>query len=113
MTNVNVLVLGRERHLVAASTAVLADHGFAVVGVSRDEEAAAYLDRGTFAALIVGSGVEQISRPPLRQRAARHGTAFIEARRDATQSVQDNVRDVIIPQLQLLVEQGEGRHGAG
>jgi hypothetical protein len=95
----NVLVLGRERHLVDASTSILAENGFRAVGVTRDEEAFALLDRGEFVAVLVGSGVEYESRLPVKQHAAPHGTAVLEARRVFGQTVQDHVRHVIVPQL--------------
>jgi hypothetical protein len=95
----NVLVLGREHHLVDASTAIIAENGFRAVGVTRDEEAFALLDSGDFAAVLVGSGVETTSRPPVRQHAAAHGTVVLEARRVPMQTVQEHVRDVIVPQL--------------
>jgi hypothetical protein len=77
----NILVLGRERHLVDASTAIIAENGFRVIGVTRDEGAFALLDTGQFAAVLVGSGVEFASRPPVKQHAAPHGTMVLEARR--------------------------------
>ena len=53
-----VLVLGRERHLVDASTAIIEENGFRATGVTRDDEALALLDTGQFTAVVVGSGVE-------------------------------------------------------
>jgi hypothetical protein len=100
---VRVLVLGRERQLVDASTAVIEEHGFQTVGVTRDEEAFALLDSGQFAAVLVGSGVEFASRPPVKQHAAPHGTVVLEARRVPLQTVQDHVRDVIVPELRRIV----------
>jgi hypothetical protein len=93
-----VLVLGRERPLVDASTGIIAENGFRVVGVTRDEEAFALLDTGGFVAVLVGSGVEVESRPAVRRHAAPH-TAVLEARRVVGQTVQDHVRHVIVPQL--------------
>lgn len=95
----NVLVLGRERHLVDASTEIIEQHGFRAVGVTADEEAFALLDTGDFAAVLVGSGVELESRPPVHAHAAPHGTAVFEARRVFGQTVHDHVRHVIVPQL--------------
>ena len=95
----SVLVLGRERHLVDASTDIIEANGFNVVGVTRDEEALALLDTGRFIAVLVGSGVESESRPPVRQHAAPHGTVVLEARRIPMQTVQDHVRHVIVPRL--------------
>jgi hypothetical protein len=99
---VKVLVLGRERHLVDASTDIIEDSGFKAVGVIRDEEAFALLDSGEYRAVLVGSGVELASRPPVRQHAAVHGTAVLEARRVPTQTVDEHVRDVIVPRLREL-----------
>lgn len=95
----NVLVLGRERHLVDASTGIIEANGFRAVGVTADEEALALLDTGQFSAVLVGSGVEYASRPPVRQHAAAHGTTVLEAQRVPGQTVQDHVRHVIVPQL--------------
>jgi hypothetical protein len=95
----HVLVLGRERHLVDASTSILEESGFHAVGVTRDEDALALLDTGRFVAVLVGSGVELESRPPIKQHAARHGTVVLEARRVFGQTVQDHVRRVIVPRL--------------
>jgi len=78
---VNVLMLGRERHLVDASTAIIEENGFRATGVTRDDEAFALLDTGQFTAVVVGSGVEFASRPPVKQHAAPHGTVVLEARR--------------------------------
>jgi hypothetical protein len=44
----NVLVLGRERQLVDASTAIIEDNGVRAVGVVQDEDAFALLDTGQF-----------------------------------------------------------------
>ena len=98
----NVLVLGRERHLVDASIAVIEENGFRAVGVTRDDDALALLDTGQFAAVLVGSGVEHASRPPVRQHAAPHGTLVLEARRVPMQTVQEHVRHVVVPQLRTL-----------
>lgn len=98
----NILVLGRERHLVDASTAIIEENGFAAVGVTRDEEALALLDSGRFAAVVVGGGVEQASREPIRRHAAPHRTAVLEARRTPGQSAPEHTRDVIVPQLRDL-----------
>jgi hypothetical protein len=98
----NVLVLGRESHLVDASTAIIEENGFHAVGVTRDEEAFALLDTGQFAAVLVGSGVEAESRPPVKKHAAPHGTVVLEAVRTPMQTVQEHVRDVIVPQLRQL-----------
>ncbi|MFI5688213.1 hypothetical protein [Streptomyces sp. NPDC051636] len=98
----NVLVLGRERHLVDASTDIIEANGFNAVGVTRDEEALALLDTGRFIAVLVGSGVEWESRPPVHQHAAPHGTVVLEARRIPMQTVQDHVRHVIVPRLQQI-----------
>lgn len=98
----NVLVLGRESHLVDASTAIIVESGFHAVGVTRDEEAIALLDSGQFAAVLVGSGVEAKSRPPVKKHAAPHGTVVLEAQRVPMQTVQEHVRDVIVPQLLQL-----------
>jgi hypothetical protein len=95
----NILVLGRERHLVDASTEIIEQNGFRAVGVTEDEEAFALLDTGDFAAVLVGSGVEYASRPPVHEHAAPHGTAVFEARRVSGQTVQEHVRHVIVPQL--------------
>ncbi|MEU1252051.1 hypothetical protein [Streptomyces chartreusis] len=95
----NVLVLGRERHLVDASTDIIEAGGFNAVGVTRDEEALSLLDTGRFIAVLVGSGVEWESRPPVREHAAAHDTVVLEARRIPMQTVQDHVRDVIVPRL--------------
>lgn len=95
----NVLVLGRERHLVDASTAVLEEHGFAAVGVTRDEEAFTRLGTEKYLAVLVGSGVESASRGPIKEHAAAHGTVVLEARRTPMQTVQEHVRSVIVPQL--------------
>ncbi|MET8876110.1 hypothetical protein [Nocardia sp. NPDC004604] len=98
----NVLVVGREAHLVNASVAIIHEHGFHALGVTRDEEAFAHLDTGAFAAVLVGSGVEYFSRGPLKQHAEPHRTAVLEARRMPNQTVQQHVQDVIVPQLRLL-----------
>ncbi|EIV93559.1 hypothetical protein [Frankia sp. QA3] len=98
----NVLVLGRERHLVDASIAIITENGFQAIGVTRDEEAFALLDTGQFAAVLVGSGVEFASRPPVKRHAAPHGTVVLEARRVPMQTVQEHVRDEIVPQLRQL-----------
>jgi hypothetical protein len=98
----NVLVLGRERHLVDASTAIIEENGFRAVGVTRDDEAFTLLDTGQFAAVLVGSGVEFASRPPVKQHAAAHGTVVLEARRVPMQTIQDHVRNVIVPRLRQL-----------
>ncbi|MET9358398.1 hypothetical protein ABZY14_36590 [Streptomyces sp. NPDC006617] len=95
----NVLVLGRERHLVDASTDIIEAGGFNAVGVTRDEEALSLLDSGRFIAVLVGSGVEWDSRPPVREHAAAHGTVVLEARRIPMRTVQDHVRDVLVPRL--------------
>ncbi|MEW1779841.1 hypothetical protein ACWDFR_02195 [Streptomyces sp. 900105755] len=95
----NVLVLGRERHLVDASTDIIEANGFTAVGVTRDAEALSLLDTGRFIAVLVGSGVEWESRPPVRRHAAPHGTVVLEAQRVPMQTVQDHVRDVIVPRL--------------
>jgi len=102
----NVLVLGRERHLVDASMVIITESGFRAVGVTRDEEALELLDTGQFAAVLVGSGVEAASRPPVREHAAPHGTAVLEARRVPMQTVQEHVRNVIVPQLRQLSQPG-------
>jgi hypothetical protein len=99
---VNVLVLGRERHLVDASTAIIEENGFRATGVTRDDEAFALLDTGQFTAVVVGSGVEFASRPPVKRYAAPHGTAVLEARRVPTQTVEEHLRDVIVPMLRRL-----------
>ncbi len=70
--------------------------------MTRDEEAFALLDTGEFAAVLVGSGVEAASRPPVKQHAAPHGAVVLEARRVPMQTVQEHVRDVIVPQLRRL-----------
>jgi hypothetical protein len=101
---VNVLVLGRERHLVDASTAIIEENGFRAVGVTQDDEALALLDTGQFAAVLVGSGVESASRPPVKLHAAPHGTVVLEAQRVSMQTVQEHVRDVIVPQLRRLTD---------
>ncbi|WP_432195583.1 hypothetical protein [Streptomyces sp. bgisy027] len=98
----NVLVLGRERHLVDASTDIIEAGGFKAVGVTRDEEALSLLDTGRFIAVLVGSGVEWESRPPVREHAAAHDTVVLEARRIPMQTVQDHVRDVIVPRLRQI-----------
>ena len=98
----NVLVLGRERHLVDASTAIIEENGFRAVGVTQDDQAFALLDTGEFAAVLVGSGVEYASREPVKQHAAPHGTAVLEAQPLPMQTVQDHVRDVIVPRLRGL-----------
>ena len=98
----NVLVLGRGRHLVDASTAVIEENGFRAVGVTGDDEALALLDTGQFAAVLVGSGVELASRQPVRQHAAAHGTVVLEAQRMPMQTIQDHVRSVIVPRLRQL-----------
>ena len=98
----NVLVLGRERHLVDASTAIIEENGFHAVGVTQDAEALALIDSGHFVAVLLGSGVEPASRPPVREHAAARGTAVLEARRVLTQTVQDHVREVIVPHLHSL-----------
>ncbi|WP_020115970.1 hypothetical protein [Streptomyces canus] len=98
----NVLVLGRERHLVDASTDIIEAGGFSVVGVTRDEEALSLLDTGRFIAVLVGSGVEWESRPPVREHAAPHGTVVLEARRVPMQTVQEHVQHVIVPKLQQI-----------
>ncbi|WUH94339.1 hypothetical protein OG900_32200 [Streptomyces sp. NBC_00433] len=98
----NVLVLGRERHLVDASTGIIESSGFEAVGVTHDEEALALLDTGRFIAVLVGSGVEWESRPSVREHAAPHGTVVLEAQRIPMQTVQDHVRDVIVPRLQQI-----------
>jgi hypothetical protein len=98
----NVLVLGREHHLVEASTTIIEQAGYGAVGVTRDEQALALLDTGRFIAILVGSGVEFESRPPVRQHAAPHGTVVLEARRVPMQTVQEHVRDVIVPQLHAI-----------
>lgn len=98
----HVLVLGRERHLVEASTSIIEGSGFSVVGVTRDEEAFALLDTGRFKAMLVGSGVEYESRGPVKQHAAPHGTVVLEARRVPMQTVEEHVREVIVPQLREL-----------
>ncbi|MBG0831917.1 hypothetical protein HS041_29850 [Planomonospora sp. ID67723] len=95
----NVLVLGRERHLVDASTSIIEASGFRTVGVTRDEEAFALLDRGEFVAVLVGSGVELESRPHVKRHAAPHGTVVLQAQRVFGQTVQEHVREVIVPQL--------------
>jgi hypothetical protein len=99
---VNLLVLGRERHLVDASTATIEENGFHATGVTRDDEAFALLDTGQFTAVVVGSGVELASRPPVKRHAAPHGTAVLEARRVPMQSVEEHLRDVIVPMLRRL-----------
>jgi hypothetical protein len=78
------------------------ENGFRAVGVTRDEEAFALLDAGQFAAVLVAAAVEHTSRGPVRKHAAVHGTAVLEAERLAMQTVQEHVRDVIIPQLHGL-----------
>jgi DNA-binding response OmpR family regulator len=83
----DVLVLGRERHLVDESTSIIEQSGFRAVGVTRDEEAFALLDSGRFAAVLVGSGVEYESRGPVKQHAAPHDTVVLEARRVPMQTV--------------------------
>ncbi len=98
----NVLVLGRERHLVDASVSIIEENGYSVVGVTKDEEAFELLDSGRFGAVLVGSGVEYSSRPPVREHAAAHGTVVLEAQRVASQTVQDHVRHVIVPKLREL-----------
>jgi hypothetical protein len=75
----NVLVLGRERHLVDASTAIIEESGFRAVGVTQDAEALALIDSGRFVAVLIGSGVEHSSRPPVKQHAAARGTVMLEA----------------------------------
>jgi hypothetical protein len=95
----HVLVLGRERHLVDASTSILQENGFPAVGVTRDEEAFALLDTGRFFAVLVGSGVEPESRPPIERHAAPHGTVVLEARRVFGETVPDHVRHTIVPRL--------------
>jgi hypothetical protein len=95
----HVLVLGRERHLVDASMSILQENGFQAIGVTRDEEAFALLDTGRFMAVLVGSGVELESRPPVKQHAAPHGTTVLEARRVFGETVQDHVRYTIVPRL--------------
>lgn len=98
----NVLVLGRERHLVDASTAIIERSGFKAVGVTRDEEAFALLDTGEFKAVLVGSGVEFASRPPVKQHAAPHGTEVLEAQRVPMQTVEEHVSEVIVPRLREI-----------
>jgi hypothetical protein len=65
-------------------------------------QAFALLDTGQFAAVLVGSGVEFASRPPVKQHAAPHGTMVLEARRVPMQTFQEHVRDVIVPKLRGL-----------
>lgn len=98
----NVLVLGREDHLVVASTTIIEENGFRAVGVTRDEDAFKLLDSGEFIAILVGSGVEYASRAPVRQHAAPHGTTVLEAVRVPNQTVHDHVRHVVVPQLLRL-----------
>jgi chitinase len=95
----SVLVLGREQHLVAASTRIIAENGFDVIGVTRDEEAIALLDTGRFVAVLVGSGVEPASRPAVKRHAAARGTVVLEAVRVPTQTVEEHVREAIVPRL--------------
>jgi hypothetical protein len=99
----NVLVLGRERHLVDVSTAIIEQNGFRAVGVTADEEALALLDTGDFIAVLIGNGVEPGSRPLLRAHASPHGTAVFEARRVLGQTVHEHVRQVVVPHLLRLV----------
>lgn len=98
----NVLVLGREDHLVVASTTIIEESGFRAVGVTRDEDAFKLLDTGEFLAILVGSGVEYASRGPVREHAAPHGTAVLEAVRVPMQTVHDHVRNVVVPKLRQL-----------
>ena len=100
-----VLVLGRERHLVDASVAIIGENGFEAVGVTRDQDAFAQLDTGEFQAVVVGGGVGPQTRPLIKEHAAPHGTKVLEARRSLMQSVEGHVAKVIVPQLRELSAQ--------
>ncbi|MQY26785.1 hypothetical protein [Nocardia aurantia] len=104
MTDTKILVLGRSS-VVHAAAAILADHGFPAVGVNSDDETIAELGTGRYTVLVLGTGVEAVSRERLIVRAAAHGTLVLEARRSPGQGVLDNVRDFVVPEVRRMLGQ--------
>ncbi|MFF3489796.1 hypothetical protein ACFYWS_00475 [Streptomyces sp. NPDC002795] len=67
------LVLGRTPARVTEVLTTLHADGFDAEGVSTDDEARGLLETEEFAVLIIGGGVEPVSRAALKEFAAVHG----------------------------------------
>ncbi|MEV6556521.1 hypothetical protein AB0M22_12450 [Nocardia sp. NPDC051756] len=78
----DILVIGRGRNVVDSAIPQIQAQGFTAHGVIADEDALAVLDREPVGILLIGGGVERVSRDLLIQKAEQHGVAVIEARRN-------------------------------
>ncbi|WP_069165489.1 hypothetical protein [Nocardia altamirensis] len=94
----DILIIGRSRNTVDTATAQIRAHGFTAEGVIADQDALAALDTGEFGTLLIGGGVERVSRELLKQRAARNGVAVIEARRHG-RDIDTYLQEVVYPAL--------------
>ncbi|MQA15845.1 MAG: hypothetical protein GEV09_17320 [Pseudonocardiaceae bacterium] len=92
------LVLGREPTTVEALVSAARSHGLDVTGVSSDADAITHLDSGQITTFVIGGGVEQQSRTPLKQHANASGVAVSEEPL-AGRDVDSYVRQVLVPQV--------------
>lgn len=92
------LVLGREPATVKALVSAASSRGLDITGVSSDADAIAHLDSDKITMFVIGGGVEQQSREPLKQYANANGVAVIEESL-AGRDVDSYVQQVLVPQV--------------
>lgn len=92
------LVVARGQQQIDAVLAVLRDDGFDATGTTDDEWAHAQLAAGDVTTLIIGGGVEQVSREALRQAARLRDATVVEGAL-AGRDVETYVRQELEPRL--------------
>ncbi len=93
-----VLIIGRGPGQVAGMVSLVCQQGFEAVGTTRDADAAARLAAGGVDAIVIGGGVEDVSRGTLAQIADGLGVRVIRGAL-AGKRPEDYVRDELVPQL--------------
>jgi hypothetical protein len=75
-----VIVVGRAPEKMAITTAVLAAHGFAAIGVFSEEEARrAITEHERLFAVVTGGSINELAQKRLRAAASLKGAALITA----------------------------------
>lgn len=107
-----VLVVGRDPRLLATVCALLRLEGFDVVGTTLDLDALAVLATESITAVVLGGGVEPLSRERLTRAAAALDVQVVGASvRD--QDVTRYVRDLLAPRLRAALTQPATSQPAG
>ncbi|WP_166354874.1 hypothetical protein [Phytoactinopolyspora limicola] len=93
-----VVVIGRSRRVLGSVVPIFEQNGFPAVGVTTLAEARPILAKGMATALVIGAGVDWITRLRLRGAAQLHGVRVIQAT-PGRHTPETYVREEVIPRL--------------